>query len=218
MKITKFGHCCLLIEQKGLRMITDPGIYSTIQNEIKDLDLVLFTHEHADHFHLESLKKILENNSNIKIIANKSVAEILEKENISFNLIKDGDKIEERGVLIEGFGERHAVMHSSIPASLNTGFFIDNIFFYPGDSFTDPNKQVEILALPVAGPWMKLSEAIDYAIEINPKVCFPVHDGILKSPGVSNSLPLKILSDRGINFCVPEIGEEMVFTNFSRNK
>ncbi|MBI2052837.1 MAG: MBL fold metallo-hydrolase, partial [Candidatus Ryanbacteria bacterium] len=29
MKITKFGHCCLLIKENGVRILTDPGTYST---------------------------------------------------------------------------------------------------------------------------------------------------------------------------------------------
>jgi len=28
MKITKLGHCCLLIETKGKRVLTDPGSYT----------------------------------------------------------------------------------------------------------------------------------------------------------------------------------------------
>lgn len=52
MKITKFGHCCLLIEENGVRILTDPGTYSTQQSEVKNIDFVLITHEHADHFQL----------------------------------------------------------------------------------------------------------------------------------------------------------------------
>ena len=217
MKITKLGHCCLLVETRGIRILTDPGTYSTLQNDLKNVDLVLFTHEHADHFHLESLKIILQNNPNAKIIANESVGELLNKEKISFDLIKDGQKIEFKAVLIEGVGEKHATLYQSVPQTLNTGFFIDDVLFYPGDAFTDPKKQVEILALPVAGPWMKISEAIDYALKLKPESCFSVHDGILKNPGIAHRFPTMILNGNGINFFVPEIGQEMSFTNESRN-
>ena len=40
MKITKFGHCCLLIEENGVRILTDPGTYSTQQSEVKYIDFV----------------------------------------------------------------------------------------------------------------------------------------------------------------------------------
>jgi hypothetical protein len=58
---------------------------------------------------------------------------------------------------------------------------------------------------------MKLSEAIDYALELKPKSCFPVHDGILKSPGVSHLLPKKILEENGIKFNILEIDTEYDF-------
>jgi L-ascorbate metabolism protein UlaG (beta-lactamase superfamily) len=59
MKITKIGHCCLLIEEKGLRILTDPGAWSEAQNELKNIQLILITHEHQDHFYLDSLKQVL---------------------------------------------------------------------------------------------------------------------------------------------------------------
>ena len=38
MKITKFGHCCMLVEEKGLRILVDPGNFSTAQNELMDIE------------------------------------------------------------------------------------------------------------------------------------------------------------------------------------
>lgn len=63
-----------------------------------------------------------------------------------------------------------------MPYSANTGFMFEDRFFYPGDAYTDPGCPVEILALPVSGPWVKIGEAIDYALKLKPKVAFPVHD------------------------------------------
>ena len=219
MKITKFGHCCLLIDtsttlsvrENGVRILTDPGTYSTQQSEVKNIDFVLITHEHQDHFHIDSLKAILKNNPQAKVITNKSVGTLLEKEGIAFSVVEDGQSSNEKGVLIEGFGKDHALMHASILPIQNTGYFIANRFFYPGDAFTNPDKQIEILALPVAGPWMKLPEAIDYALELKPKTCFPVHDGILKSPGSTHLIPPKVLEPKGIKFMVLEIDKEHEF-------
>jgi L-ascorbate metabolism protein UlaG (beta-lactamase superfamily) len=208
MKITKIGHCCLLIEEKGVRILTDPGTYSTAQNEIKGIDLILITHEHADHLHIDSLKQVLKNNPQSKIITNKGVAVLLDKEEINYSLIEDNQKLTFNNILIEGFGKKHAEMYKTVNPVDNTGYFISNKLFYPGDAFVNPNKKVEILALPVAGPWMKISEAIDYALEINPKFCFPVHDGILKTPGIVHRLPPTVLSAKGINFLVIEEGKE----------
>ena len=208
MKITKFGHSCLLIVEKDLRILLDPGMYSTGQNDLKNIDVVLITHEHPDHCDLESLRHIVRNNPNLKVITNRSVGAILEKEGITCVFVEDGEHFTAKGVLIEGIGKDHAIMHSSIPPIQNVGYFIANRLFYPGDALTNPRKPVEILALPVTAPWSKLPEMIDYAISIKPKTCFPMHDGIMKNPGSAYVIPPKVLEPQGITFLVPEIGKE----------
>src|SRR3990167_2590566 len=102
MKVTKFGHCCLLIEENGLRVLTDPGVYSEAQNEVTGINVVLITHEHQDHFHLDSMKEIIKNNPEVKIITNKAVGELLNKAAIPFSLVEDGQNSLEKGVPIEG--------------------------------------------------------------------------------------------------------------------
>ncbi len=212
MKITKFGHCCLLIEDKGVRLLTDPGSYSTVPTELSNIDIILITHEHQDHLHVESLKKVLEKSPKAKIITNKSVAAILEREHILYyKTISDSERDESLGILIEGYGEKHAVIYQELGAVENTGYFLNGRFFYPGDAFYNPKREVEILALPVVGPWCKISEAIDYALEIKPKVCFPVHDGILKIPSLVHFAPNTVLTPRGIKFQVLELNQETEF-------
>ncbi len=211
MKITKFGHCCLLIEENGLKILTDPGMYSNAQDEILDIDVVLITHEHTDHLHIESLKHVLKNNSSARVITNNDVGKILDKVGIIYEIVEDMQKIDINGIEIEGYGKKHAVMYNSLPLVDNTGYFIGNRLFYPGDALTLPRKPVDILALPVAGPWLTLSDSIDYARKINPKKCFPVHEGILKSPGTTHRIPPQILEPLGIKFIVIEEGKSFDF-------
>ena len=59
---------------------------------------------------------------------------------------------------------------------------------------------VEILALPVAGPWTNIKNVIKYALEVKPKFCFPIHDGMLKSFGASHRIPTLVLEKKGIIF------------------
>src|SRR3989344_8079230 len=150
MKITKFGHCCLLIEEEGLRVLTDPGFFTTAQNETENVDVLLITHEHVDHFHVESVKKILEKNS-LKIITNSAVKTLLEKEGITENIqvVEDGQSCEINGVTFTGHGNEHALIHQEWPSVQNTGYFIGPRLFYPGDALYDPKKPMDVLALPV---------------------------------------------------------------------
>lgn len=207
MKITKLGHCCLLIEKNGSKILTDPGNYSEAQNQALGVNIILITHEHPDHLHIDSLKIVLQHNPNAKIYTNRGVGAILEKESIAYEFLEQGHGAEYAGFIIEGLGEKHAPIYPSVPEVINTGYLIDNIFYYPGDSFHNPQRQVEILALPVAGPWMRLSEAIDFAKQLKPQVVFPVHDGMLKIYGPTHRLPLAELAKDNIKFISLENGQ-----------
>ncbi len=209
MKITKFGHCCLLIEEEKLRILTDPGDYNEVP-DVECVDIILLTHEHQDHIHVPSLEKILEKNPSAIIYTHEGVGKIVDKENISYTLISDGEEIIVKGVSIASHGKNHACICEGLAVVQNTGFLIANKFFYPGDSFYNPGKQIEILALPVAGPWMKLEEAINYAKEIKPKVVFPIHDGMLRQDHRLNPtrrIPKMMLEPLGIEYCDMKEGD-----------
>jgi len=213
MKITKLGHCCLVIEEAGVRIMTDPGMYSVSQNNEKKIDYVFITHEHQDHFHLESLKIVLKNNPKAKIVTNGAVGKLLDEEKIPYEILEHEGLKDCSGVKTEGCGEKHAVIYKDFDAVQNTGYFFANRFFYPGDALFNPGKPVEILALPVAGPWLKISEAIDYAKLVKPKFCFPVHDGMLVPAGaaIAHRLPGRILAPLGTTFEVIGEGETREF-------
>ncbi len=211
MNITKFGHSCLFIEEQKLRVVVDPGTYSTMQNQLHDIDVLIITHEHEDHCDINSVATIAKNNPQITILTNKSVSEKLKKEGIISQIVHHGDVIRQKDIAIEFFGREHAVIHSSIPVVENIGYFIAGRLFYHGDAFTDPKRPVDILALPVQAPWLKLSEAIDYALALKPKVCFPVHDGMMKNPGPTHTIPAKVLKENGIRFEVLDFDKRYEF-------
>ncbi|MBA3732813.1 MBL fold metallo-hydrolase [Patescibacteria group bacterium] len=210
MKITKLGHCCLLVETKGKRILTDPGSYTVeAHSKLENIDFILFTHEHQDHYHVDSLKLIIQNNPHAVVFSNSSVSELLTQEGIPHTKISHDESFDLGGIPVLGLGEKHAQMHSSIPVSSNLGFYIDKKLWYPGDAFTDPERSVEVLALPVSGPWMKIGEAIDYALLIQPKKAFPVHDGTRF--GSAHVLPGKVLPQHGIEFVVMVEGDTKEF-------
>lgn len=202
----------MLIKEGNLTILTDPGTYTIEEQEkLVGIDLVVFTHEHFDHFHLESLKVILKNNPNAKVVTNHGLGKLLTEGGVVFELLEEGQEKMFAGVSIAGFGCEHAFIHESFPITVNTGYMFANRFFYPGDALVNPKKSVEILAFPVTGPWLKLHEAIAYAEELSPKKSFPVHDWNLKLPGIFHKLPSTVLPTKGIQFIVPEIGKPMEY-------
>lgn len=228
MKIKKIGHCCLVVEvvgQDGLvkRIMTDPGGWTSGQVEEMNIDIVLITHEHGDHLHTESLKQVLENNPGCKIITNSAVKNILVKENIwqegsaDFLVLENGELESEMAKIlgINLFAKTcdHADIYDGIVPVQNTGYLLADRLFYPGDAYLEIEKQVEILALPVAGPWAKIREVIDYAKKVKPNVAFPVHDGLIKENCIKTFrfLPNKFLGEVGIEFRNLNDGETVEF-------
>jgi L-ascorbate metabolism protein UlaG (beta-lactamase superfamily) len=202
MKITKLGHCCLLVETQGVTILTDPGVYTIDQVQDVVVDIILITHEHADHYHVPSIQAVRANNPKVVVVTNTSVQRLLQEEGIEAVVIEDGSSQDIAGAHISGHGNAHAQLHSTIPQIQNTGFVIDETLYHPGDAFHVPNVGVDILALPVAGPWMKIGEAVDFALAVKPSVAFPVHDDVLAvKSGGAYIVPEKVLTANGIEWC-----------------
>lgn len=210
MKIKKLGHCCFVVDINGTRIMTDPSNanYGGDSVSERNISVVVITHEHADHLHIDTLKEVLRYNSNAVVIANASVGKLLDEAAIAYVKVEDGQSYDLDGVLIKGFGDTHAQIYEEFGLVQNTGYMIDSLC-YPGDSFNLPNAKVDVLALPVLGPWLKMKDAIDYAKELKPRVVFPVHDAPLKPFATFiYSIPEHFLSKEGITFKRLEIGKE----------
>jgi len=211
MKIKKLGHCCLVIEEDGKRIMTDPGSWTVEkQNKEENIDLVIITHEHQDHIHIESLKEIVKNNPKVVVITNEGVGKLLNEFGIQYEILENKIPKKLMGIEIEAHDCKHEEIYKEMSQVQNTGYFIGKKLFYPGDAFYNPKKYVEILALPVAGPWTDIKSAIKYALEIKPKVCFPVHDGMLIPVDfiAARKFPGLVLPKFGIAFKILEGNEE----------
>ena len=200
----------MVLEINGKRIMTDPSNSDYGGDSISEtgLSAILITHEHGDHLHIETLKEVLKNNPEAIVISNISVGKLLTEAGIAFTKVEDGEDYMLYDILIKGFGDKHAQIYEDYGQVQNTGYMI-NEFCYPGDSFNMPPSKVDILALPVLGPWMKMKDAIDYAKELRPRIVFPVHDATLKPFATFiYGIPQHFLSQVGIEFKKLEIGKE----------
>ena len=207
MKITKFGHCCLLIEDQGKRILTDPGSYTADQNTLTNLDLVLITHEHVDHLHLDSMVEIMKNNPTAKIVCNTAVAKILSSNGWQAVVLEGMTSIDLDGVSLEAHDAKHAEIFEEYGQVQNTGYLINHKLFYPGDALHNPNCEIEVLAFPTAGGWANIKESINYVFDLKPKKCFPVHDGAFRSTPFFYDVYKTYIPAKGIELILPEKGK-----------
>ncbi len=214
MKVTRLGHSCLLVEEAGVKVMTDPGSWNELP-EITGLQAILITHEHPDHCDIEKIKALVATNPDVVVITHAAVGEKLKEANISFQTIEPGEKIDIAGVSIESYGTDHAIIVGTTPPCRNTGYLIGGKLFTPGDALHDvPTKPIEVLALPTGGPWLKIVEAIEYAKLLKPKIAFPIHDAMYIESYRKEGIPRWVgtnLEAAGITFTNLQPGESQGF-------
>ncbi len=181
MQITKFGHSCVLLDDGQTKILFDPGLYGGIPSDLK-VDGIVITHVHQDHVDMDQLKPLLENVTP-RIITNTEVKAELDKHGIDCEIVEEGSSATIGTFTFEAFGNDHAIMHPDLPKFQNTGYLINNKIFHPGDALYMPSKPIEVLLLPIAAPWSKVAETLDYLAQVNAKVNFPIHDGFIQGGG-----------------------------------
>lgn len=181
MKLTKYEHACFTIEKDDQLLVVDPGGFTTDFMPPTNVVAIVITHEHGDHLDHTRLAAIIDQNPTAIIVAHPSVTTHIESFQTRSVLPGDHSTV---GVFdLTFYGGDHAVIHPDIPVVANLGVLINERVYYPGDSFTRPNVPVDVLALPIGAPWLKLSEAVDFIREVKPCLAFPTHDAVLSDTG-----------------------------------
>lgn len=183
MRLTKLEHACLILEKDGRKLVVDPGSFTAPLIDLHDVDAVVVTHEHADHWTPDQLSHLLTTNPDATVYGPAGVSSAAE--GFDVHVVADGDTVEVGPFTLAFHGSRHAVIHESIPVIDNVGVLVDGSLFYPGDQFTVPPVPVDVLATPVGAPWLKVAEVIDYVAAVKPRLAFPTHEQTLSGPGLA---------------------------------
>ncbi len=204
MELTKFGHSCVLLDDGQTKILFDPGLYGGIPS--LTVDAIIITHVHQDHLDLEQLKTLLQSGSP-RIITNTEVQAELAKENIPVEVVEAGGTITVGTFNLEAFGNEHAIMHPDLPKFQNTGYLVNGKVFHPGDALYLPPVSVEVLLLPVAAPWSKVSETLDFLAAVKAEINFPIHDGFITNGGAFHRFANMWCEKLGTRFINPELGK-----------
>lgn len=209
MKLTKFEHSCLVVEKAGSRLVIDPGSFTLPLADLDGVVAIVITHEHADHWTPEHLERILDRNPDARILGPAGVASAAK--DFTVESVAGGDTVEVEPFSLRFFGEKHAVIHSSIPVVDNVGVMVDEKLYYGGDSYTVPDVPVEVLAAPIGAPWLKIGEAMDYVLEVKPRRSFPIHEAVLSQIGktMTQARIEAVTQQGGGEFFVLEPGESL---------
>jgi L-ascorbate metabolism protein UlaG (beta-lactamase superfamily) len=176
MKITKFTHACVRLEEAGRILVIDPGEWSE-DEALAGADVILVTHEHADHVDTARLVA-----ANLPVFAPEG-AHI---PGLEVTRVTSGQRFEVAGFRVRAVGSRHAFICGGEPNCANLGYVVNDGLYHPGDALAVPDQPVETLCVPAQGSWLKLVEAIDFVRAIAPKRTFPIHDAGLSERGLAS--------------------------------
>ena len=179
MIIRWLGHASFLVKAMGKTFYIDPyeGEYT------EKADFILITHSHRDHCDLEKIEDA--RGRETLIVTSSDCAQGLEGNVVSMS---PGDKREINGIEIEAVEAYNFKRFRSLgvpfhPKGTQIGFVISaegKRVYHAGDSDFIPEmskmKNIDIALLPIMGrATMDLEEAVEAAIEINPKIAIPIH-------------------------------------------
>jgi L-ascorbate metabolism protein UlaG (beta-lactamase superfamily) len=184
VRITHFGHSCVLLDTGSARLLFDPGVFSAGFEELRDLDAILITHQHFDHLDAERLPALVAANPQAALVVDPGSVEETGKLGLDAQRVAPGDALTLGGAAVSVVGGEHAIIHPSVPMPPNAGYVVDHgAFYHPGDSLFVPEQRVDVLGLPTAAPWLKTGEAVDFLRAVAPRVAVPIHEGLLNDTG-----------------------------------
>ncbi|MBM7051044.1 MULTISPECIES: MBL fold metallo-hydrolase [unclassified Rothia (in: high G+C Gram-positive bacteria)] len=205
MKLTKYTHSCVRLENEGKVLVLDPGGFSEVETALDGADYIFVTHVHPDHFDVERVAAFIEKNKQVPVYAPQAVLDALvEKvEDAQVYLADAKETILLEGFELKTFGGQHALIHPLIKTIDNVGVLVNDNVFHPGDSFTVPHGiQSKTLLAPIHAPWNKMSEVIDFVISVGASTVYPIHDSLLADSGrnLIETQVTNLTADYGVSY------------------
>ena len=194
------GHATVLIEQGGVRLLTDPVLRGRVAHlrregrapEVpRDIDAVLISHLHHDHLDGASLR-LLANRP--RVIAARGAGDFIRGLGMTVEELESGEATEVEGVRVQAVPATHDSRRLPLrgPEAEPLGFVIGRSpsVYFAGDTDVFPEMEelapVGLALLPVAGWGPKLGpghmnpeRAAQAVALLRARVAVPIHWGTL---------------------------------------
>lgn len=202
MHITKFVHACLVVETPDRIAVFDPGVMSEQAlhlDLLSQVDDIIITHSHGDHFSRNLVKALVEKFPNVRITAPSDVVAALAEEGIAAS-----DQPSD-GIIF--FDSPHESVEPMFPTPQQIGVHYLDQFTHPGDSHSFHETKA-VLALPITAPWGSSVRALNLALNMRPQYVIPIHDWHWREEARQQTYDTfeKILAEHNIIFLKPETG------------
>jgi len=183
MRLTKFTHSCVRLDDADRSLVLDPGVFSEVETALDGAGGVLITHEHPDHIDVDRLRTAMRKDPRLRVWAPAGVAATLADLGEQVVAVGAGEAFDAAGFPVRTFGGQHALIHPTIPVVANLAYLIDDEVYHPGDSLVVPPVPVRLLLAPLHAPWSKTGEVIDFVVSVRAPHVHQIHDGLLNEIG-----------------------------------
>src|SRR5690242_15464762 len=118
MRLTKFAHAAVLVEDGDRRLLADPGTW-TEPEAYDGVTDILVTHEHADHVDVDRLASLLETRR-LRVFAPESVRASAQRQDAAavvdaISPVGPGDTFTAGGFGVTAVGGMHAETYEGLP-------------------------------------------------------------------------------------------------------
>lgn len=186
MKLTKYEHSCVVLEQDGQSLVIDPGGLSSSFVVPKKCIAVFVSHEHFDHLDQKKLHEILAVNPELILYTNTGVLEQLDDSLRAKTQLVEADTSLEIGEFSLQFtGSLHEEIREEVPRPINSGVIVNKTYYHPGDEHYVTDLPYTWLGLALNAPWSRVKQTNQFIKDSKAANIIPIHDGLLNTAGLS---------------------------------
>ena len=199
MKVTYLGQAGLLFEKRGFKIMIDPYLSDSVEKinpknyrrvpvdesffKIKP-DVMIFTHNHLDQYDPETVVHFIDENSNVTVLAPKSVWDEVRRigGNNNYVLFNRHTEWTQNGIKFTAVKAEHSDI-TPIGVIIDDGerkYYVTGDTLYNEEIFGDIPSDIYALFLPVNGVGnnMNMTDAARFAKRINAEWTVPIHIGM----------------------------------------